>query len=361
MGLKFRKSFKIAPGVRMNVSSKSVGASVGVKGLRHSVNSRGQSRTTVTIPGTGISSTSSGKNGRSATKQNKQELLRQEKELAKSQELEKARYDVEVFESKIELMHSLHKECYEQLDWQTISESTHPHHSGEIGIYEAQATEKLESFKPNFIQKIFKTAEKEELKLRENVMTAKKQDTAEYTELCQTINLANQVLNKNSSAYLQVIEDLSPLDNLLESEGGFTFIIEDPNTIEVEFNIRSKQVIPTQQKSLTKTGKLSVKEMTKTKYYDILQDYVASCSIRIARDMFAVLPFKTVIVHVMDDILDTSTGNTETLPILSVCFDKDVLNTLNFEAIDCSDSLVNFRHNMKFKKTQGFSAVEKIS
>ncbi|WP_416144116.1 hypothetical protein [Planococcus koreensis] len=61
----------------------------------------------------------------------------------------------------------------------------------------------------------------------------------------------------------------------------------------------------------------------------------------------------------MDEILDTSTGRTETLPILSVRFDKALLNSLNFDAIDCSDSMTNFEHQMKFKKTQGFSAVEK--
>ncbi|MDN3438389.1 hypothetical protein QMA04_09810 [Planococcus sp. APC 3900] len=100
--------------------------------------------------------------------------------------------------------------------------------------------------------------------------------------------------------------------------------------------------------------------MPKTKYYDITQDYVCSCAIRIAQDMFAILPFDLVVVHAMDEVLDTSTGRTDTLPILSVRFDKATLNSLNFEAIDCSDSMANFQHNMKFRKTQGFSPVEKV-
>lgn len=60
MGLRFRKSIKIAPGIRLNVSNKSVGVSAGVKGARVSVNSSGRKTTTVGIPGTGLSySTSS--------------------------------------------------------------------------------------------------------------------------------------------------------------------------------------------------------------------------------------------------------------------------------------------------------------
>ena len=55
MGLNFRKSFKIAPGVRVNVGKKGVSSvSVGGKGARVSVGKKG-TRTTVSAPGTGLS------------------------------------------------------------------------------------------------------------------------------------------------------------------------------------------------------------------------------------------------------------------------------------------------------------------
>jgi hypothetical protein len=55
MGFRFRKSFKIAPGVRVNVGKKSIGISAGVKGARVSVNSSGRKTTTVGLPGTSLS------------------------------------------------------------------------------------------------------------------------------------------------------------------------------------------------------------------------------------------------------------------------------------------------------------------
>lgn len=55
MGMKFRKSVKIAPGVRVNFNKKSVGLSVGGKGARVSVNSSGRVTKTVSLPGTGLS------------------------------------------------------------------------------------------------------------------------------------------------------------------------------------------------------------------------------------------------------------------------------------------------------------------
>jgi hypothetical protein len=42
MGFRMRKSIKVAPGVRVNVSKRGVGASVGGKGGRYSVHSSGR-------------------------------------------------------------------------------------------------------------------------------------------------------------------------------------------------------------------------------------------------------------------------------------------------------------------------------
>ncbi len=55
MGFRYRKSIKIAPGVKMNISKNGIGFSAGVKGARVSVNSKGRVTKTVSIPGTGIS------------------------------------------------------------------------------------------------------------------------------------------------------------------------------------------------------------------------------------------------------------------------------------------------------------------
>ena len=80
MGFRFRKSFKIAPGVRVNVGKKSVGISAGVKGARVSVNSSGRKTTTVGLPGTGLSYSKSEKIGgrktttRSASSNNAQPI-----------------------------------------------------------------------------------------------------------------------------------------------------------------------------------------------------------------------------------------------------------------------------------------------
>lgn len=54
MGFRFRRSIKIAPGIRLNVSKSGLSASVGRPGATVNISNRG-TRATVGIPGTGIS------------------------------------------------------------------------------------------------------------------------------------------------------------------------------------------------------------------------------------------------------------------------------------------------------------------
>lgn len=53
MGFRFRRSIKIAPGIRLNVSKSGVSASVGTRGATINVGKRG-TRAAIGVPGTGI-------------------------------------------------------------------------------------------------------------------------------------------------------------------------------------------------------------------------------------------------------------------------------------------------------------------
>ena len=57
MSLRYRKSIKLAPGVKLNVGKKSIGVSVGNKYGGISVNSKTGTRARVSAPGTGMSYT----------------------------------------------------------------------------------------------------------------------------------------------------------------------------------------------------------------------------------------------------------------------------------------------------------------
>ncbi|RTE08643.1 DUF4236 domain-containing protein [Paenibacillus whitsoniae] len=363
MGFGFRKSIKIAPGVRFNVGSKSMGLSFGGRGLRYSINSRTGVRATIGLPGSGLSYSVSGRNKRSYKThayQRRNDLVRLQKEMKKLEELQQAKYEVELFENQIEMIKSIHKECDDSIQWEEISQSAPPFILGEKGPKEKAVIFELENFKPSFFQKLLKSDEKKRTQLKEKILQATKEDQDDYANWKELVFLANKITSGDTDEFLNVIEEMSPLDDLSDFGSGFEFIIHDPTILEVEFDVQSENVIPKESKSLTQTGKLSIKQMTKTSFYDIYQDYVCSCVLRIARDMFAILPFEQVYIHAMDTQLNTTTGHDEQVTILSVKIDRYALNKLNFETIDCSDSMQNFEHNMKFMKTAGFKPVEKI-
>ncbi|TAK57137.1 DUF4236 domain-containing protein [Patescibacteria group bacterium] len=61
MAFRFHKSFKIIPGIKLNIGKKGLGVSTGIKGARVGINSKG-TYSSVAIPGTGISSLTYHKN-----------------------------------------------------------------------------------------------------------------------------------------------------------------------------------------------------------------------------------------------------------------------------------------------------------
>lgn len=66
MGFRFRKSIKIGP-ARVNLSKSGIGYSVGTKGFRVTKKAGGGTRTTASIPGTGISYTKDSKKRKTST------------------------------------------------------------------------------------------------------------------------------------------------------------------------------------------------------------------------------------------------------------------------------------------------------
>ena len=82
--------------------------------------------------------------------------------------------------------------------------------------------------------------------------------------------------------------------------------------------------------------------MPKTKFYELYQDHVCSCVLRVGRELVALLPVEMVLVTAMGRLLNKKTGHIEEQPILSVLMPRKTLDSLNFDLIDPSDSMDNF-------------------
>ncbi len=304
------------------------------------------------------------------SKRKYRELEKRQKERQKMEELEQAKYDVEVYENYIEQIQSLHKEGSEKIDWIALKNEQAPIEPLLEYTKKQEAEFIYNNFKPNFFHKIFKRVEKKKQSLLKKVEEAKNIDEQnyeqnkinfkkEFNEWKEQVELATKILNNQEEAFLDVIKQLNPFDEINNLGTKLEFKLNN-NHLYIDLNVHSQNIIPTESRSLLKSGKLSLKNIPKSLYNEIYQDYVCSAILRVAREIFALLPINKIIISAEDELLNKSTGHTELLPILSVLIYRETFENLNLNLIDTSDSMINFVHNMDFKKTTGFKIIDKI-
>lgn len=358
MGFRFRKSFKVAPGVRVNVGKTGVGFSVGGKGLRVNKSSRG---TTLSagIPGTGISyqkRISSPSKSKSTTKTNYQKIQREKQE---RKEIQTAAELVQMYDSLIDSLTTVHENISDPIDWEKISTSTPPFDvENEDGPNVKELKRQIDEFKTTWRDRFFNRVEARKRDLYEQMDKAIEEDKVIYNTWETERNTAQKVLNDNLKTWSAVIARVNPFEDIKNLGSSITFKFISPKKVIAKLDIHNRSVVPTTVLSLTKTGKLSERNMAKGKYLQLYQDYVCSCALRIARDFFNILPVGEVIVNVYDEAPAESVE--EYGCILSVSFPREQIESINFYNIDCSDTIEQFQHNMKFLKTKGFKFVEEL-
>lgn len=371
MGLRVRHSVKIAKGVRVNFGKTGTSISFGSRGLHHTVSTSGRRTTSIDIPGTGISyvTTSGGRkrrgnkrsSSRSITRTVQQAAAQQQRAQQQAAEYEKNVQMVDDYNELIDDIRSIHEVCGKVLDWEEIRNRPAPFEYMDIGPNEKEARRNLASYKPSVFGKIIKSIDqKKQKELEDAIQVAHQEDQDEYNDWKNLRSLADKVLSGDIDSYFYVVSEMHPFDDILDFGSDFDVGTDEAENMEVEFHVKSDKVVPQHVLSLTQTGKLSTKKMTKTMHYDITQDYICSCAIRIAREMFNILPVKRVLVHAMDVIDDESSGLSKDVTVLSVLFEREPFERISFNTIDPSDTIETFKNNMNFKKTQGLKPVDRV-
>lgn len=304
-------------------------------------------------------------------KRRQRELERQQHQFEKMQELEQAEHEVDVFQNHIDVIQSIHKECSPPANWNKIALSKKPKEPKRTSGNEDKARRISDNYKPGFLVRLFKREEKKREQLLKKITEAIKSDEASYTSSVsnwkikadkwkEDVELAKALLEGSAEARIAVIDNRQPFAEISNLGSNLSISIYDNGVLEATINVHGSDIVPSEMKTLLKSGKLSVKNMPKGKFNEIYQDYVCSCVLRIGNELFSAIPDKLVLVTAVDDLLNPQTGHLEETPILSAALSRSTLESLNLEKIDPSDSMVNFKHNMMYKKTKGFAAVERL-
>jgi hypothetical protein len=171
--------------------------------------------------------------------------------------------------------------------------------------------------------------------------------------------MAKGALAQDPEAYKNILEYLDPFSDIKEIGSGLSISFKK-NHLVVTLNANGTTVIPNFVLTQTKSGKVSKKNMPVGKFNELYQDYICGCVLRVVREIFSFLPVEFVFINVQSELVNQATGHLEQQTILSVAIPRQTIEQLNFEALDPSDSMKNFKHNMKFSKTAGFSIVSNL-
>lgn len=127
--------------------------------------------------------------------------------------------------------------------------------------------------------------------------------------------ISHRILSGDIDAYLETIEKMRPVDDLLDYGSQFEFGTDNPKSMEVEFKIN-------QHNDMKSDGTNS----------ELYNEYVAARTIRVARDLFALLPVRYVIVY----------AQSVEKPVLEAKFDKSVLQGIDFKVEKAGDIIKRF-------------------
>lgn len=296
-------------------------------------------------------------------KKRQRELERRRKEQAKLSALDQARLEVESYENELEVLLSVHRDQSEPVDWRAFASALPRHLPLKLARHELAA--QLEAATSPLLQENERSA-LEEARMRDEQehQTSIADHARESAESDAIHELARRVLRGESRAYTEAVARFSALGEMANLGSSIHLTVHNAQFVKCDLNVNGREIVPPNTKSLSAAGKVVVKAMPKAQFHELYQDYVCSCVLRVARELFALLPIELVLITATVDGIDMQTGHPAKLPVLSLAAPRSVIETLRFGKLDPSDSLVNFQHRgevMASRKSGAFVPIGPLS
>ncbi len=189
-----------------------------------------------------------------------------------------------------------------------------------------------------------------------------KRITQKQTTFQENIEQWNFVkaLKEGDSFAIRELLQSRDIFEFMEDYGSSVSVGFNGNVLEVDIFPNTDEAVPKTKRAILKNGALSEKPMAKTEYNLLVQDYICSCILRIANDYFLNLWEESIVINVLETALNPATGNQEENMIISTQIFREPFEKLNLYNLDASDAVEHLGCNMKFSKSNGFSATQII-
>jgi hypothetical protein len=288
------------------------------------------------------------------------ELERQAKEQAKLSESEQARLEVETFDNQLEVLLSVHKEQGQAWDWKAIAASLPPPCPQSNSYHQLKAKQWAAVMPAHAREAARVSVEQARLLDDQELQKATQLYSKQMAEWQKFKEMARRILDGDHKTYTEALVELNPFAEISDLGSAIHFTIHTAKLAECVLKVNGRQAIPAEVKTLTSSGKLSVKPMPKGRFHEIYQDYLCGCVLRVAREVFALLPLDALLVTAATDSLDPATGQRVEQPVLSVFMPRAAFARLDFDRLDPSDAMDSFPHRGDLKasrKSEGFDPI----
>lgn len=406
MGLRFRKSLKILPGVRVNVGLGGLGLNVGGRGASISLSKKGMYSNT-SIPGTGISFREKiSTNSRSEKALKQQQISEQVQASAQNlvldllsdgnivykdkdgNEIDK-KIVTELWKQKSDVLRSWLKSEAEKINDMDLITTIHydmpnPYNEPQLEDLEFDKEKPTEPKKkviekPSFFKSLFSPSLKQ--RYQDELDNAENEFKKE-TELYK-INLHNwekekiefnKTQNELRANFSNLIRtDVNTMSEYLEKvlqsldwarETSLSYDINTlENTVYIDIDLPEIEDIPQKIATISANGKkLNIKDKTEKQLRIEYSTHIHAIALRVASYTFATLPsIYNVVISGYSQRIDKSTGQENNEYLYSIKFNKSDFSKLNFDRIDLInpvESFDNFENIRNMSSTGIFKKIE---
>jgi len=278
---------------------------------------------------------------------------------------------VQEYEEYVNYLISLHKSSSESLNWESLMAAPEPKLPLRKSDNQLIAESACRSFKPSLIDKLLGQGKQKHRELMDKAQKARQEDDLIYNftlkefksdliDWTKIQSVSKGVTSRDPASYEEAIEFFTPffpvtvLGVLLEYEASDEVII-------ISLGINAKDIVPDFVPNQLTSGKIKLQDMQDLDFFRLFHSFLCSCALRIARETFALLPVKHVLLNVYEHNVSHPPDAKSTRAILSVKFNEQLFSNVDFDSEDCTALVKLFPHNITFSASGGFGDVDLIT
>ncbi|NNJ55807.1 MAG: hypothetical protein HKP14_06730 [Bacteroidia bacterium] len=293
-----------------------------------------------------------------------QECVKQYNKLQELKQIKNPHEALAAWKSYVTNIQSVHKNCIESVDWDRIQRSRKPREPRKTRTHEFEAQFQLQNYTPSVLDKFSRSIQKKINRLKRNIDLAKIKDREEndlrYGRFLDDLrnwevlqDIANGIQKNKTVSYNNALQYFKPFDIIQEYGDDIIYSFSE-NALEIELHVCTEKIIPKYELIQSESGKVYKRMLTTSKMQELYQNHVYSSSLKIAREVFAYLPLKQVIVNTINtnnSILSSTKAQTD----FSVSFDSKTIGKLNTDEIETTDDMFHFVDSMQENSSPAFN------